>query len=111
MPRSTVFVAIALVFGLGGLSAAARADVLLIERAQADQVMDLPKRGELMAQVERRFGEPSLRHAPVGGGHPQRPPITRWDYPEFSVYFEHDHVVDAVLKRSYAGETGPKPVR
>ena len=52
-----------------------------------------------------------MRHAPVGGGHPQQPPITRWDYPTFSVYFEHEHVVDAVLTRSFAEEAGPKPVR
>ena len=110
MPRSPVFAAIALAFGLATLPTIAQADVLLIERAQADQDMDLPRRGESRSQVEQRFGEPSMRHAPVGGGHPQRPPITRWDYPTFSVYFEHDHVVDSVLKRSFAEEAGPKPV-
>jgi hypothetical protein len=24
-------------------------------------------------------------------------PITRWDYPQFSVYFEHDRVLHSVL--------------
>jgi hypothetical protein len=56
----------------------------------------LPKRGETMAQVERQFGEPTDRHAPVGGASAVQPPITRWDYPAFSVIFEHRYVVDAV---------------
>ena len=28
------------------------------------------------------------------------PPITRWDYPQFSVYFENDRVLHTVLARS-----------
>jgi hypothetical protein len=48
-----------------------------------------------MATVQSRFGEPSNRHATVG-----EPPITRWDYPQFSVYFEHDRVLHTVLARS-----------
>ena len=88
-----------------------RADVLLIERVEAGRTVELPRRGEQMAQVERRFGAPQQRHPPVGGGSPQHPPITRWDYPEFSVYFEHHHVVNAVLTRSRAEELAPKPAR
>jgi hypothetical protein len=48
-----------------------------------------------MATVESRFGPPSNRHAAVGN-----PPITRWDYPQFSVYFENDRVLHTVLARS-----------
>jgi hypothetical protein len=47
------------------------------------------------APVQGRFGEPSNRHATVGN-----PPITRWDYPQFSVYFEHDRVLHTVLLKS-----------
>jgi hypothetical protein len=54
-----------------------------------------PARGSTMATVQGRFGEPSNRHATVGN-----PPITRWDYPQFSVYFEHDRVLHTVLLRS-----------
>ena len=50
-----------------------------------------PTRGSSMAQVERRYGPPSERAAAVG-----QPPITRWVYPTFTVYFEYDHVVHAV---------------
>jgi len=88
----------------------ARADVLLIERVEARQDIELPRRGQLMNQVEARFGAPMRRHAPVGGGSPQHPPITRWDYAQFSVYFENSHVVNAVVNRASPLETGPKPV-
>ncbi|MEY2853926.1 MAG: hypothetical protein RL030_1058 [Pseudomonadota bacterium] len=50
-----------------------------------------PPRGALMSTVEANFGEPRLRHAAVG-----QPPITRWDYDGFSVYFENNHVIHAV---------------
>lgn len=53
--------------------------------------IELPKRGTSMAAVEARFGAPASRHTAVG-----EPPITRWDYQGFSVYFEYQHVVHAV---------------
>ncbi len=87
----------------------ASADVLLIERVEARSDVALPKRGALMNQVEAQFGVPLRKHAPVGGNAPQHPPITRWDYPAFSVYFEHDHVVNAVVARALPNEKGPKP--
>ncbi len=51
-----------------------------------------PDRGSSMATVQSRYGEPTNRHSSVGD-----PPITRWDYPQFAVYFEHDRVLHAVL--------------
>jgi hypothetical protein len=58
---------------------------------------DHPNRGSSMATVESRYGAPTSRHAAVG-----KPPITRWDYPQFSVYFENDRVLHTVLVRSPA---------
>ena len=52
---------------------------------------ELPRRGVNMAAVEAQFGAPRARHAAVG-----QPPITRWDYEGFSVYFENTHVIHAV---------------
>ncbi|MDB5976148.1 MAG: hypothetical protein JWR07_2908 [Nevskia sp.] len=57
----------------------------------------LPVKGQTMAEVTRHYGEPQQKHAPVGGDAPKHPPITRWDYAGFSVFFEHAHVVDAVV--------------
>jgi len=56
---------------------------------------DRPDRGSSMAAVQGRFGEPTNRHSAVGN-----PPITRWDYPQFAVYFENDRVLHAVLVRN-----------
>ena len=53
-----------------------------------------PNRGSTMAAVQSTFGEPTNRHAAVGD-----PPITRWDYPHFAVYFENDRVLHAVAVR------------
>ena len=57
----------------------------------------LPRKGEEMSQVVKEFGEPKVKHPAVGGGQPRQPPITRWDYDDFSVIFENTHVVDAVV--------------
>ncbi|MBK9492960.1 MAG: hypothetical protein BWZ07_01199 [Alphaproteobacteria bacterium ADurb.BinA280] len=87
-----------------------RGDVLLMDRvhtAESSGIL-LPKRGMLMAQVESEFGAPSSRVAAVGGASRAQPPITRWVYPEFTVYFEHSHVVDAVINRAGPLEEGPK---
>jgi hypothetical protein len=51
----------------------------------------VPPRGSTMAQVEQRFGTPADRLAAIG-----QPPITRWVYPAFVVYFEHNLVIHAV---------------
>ncbi|HSG66586.1 MAG TPA: hypothetical protein VLD39_16370 [Gammaproteobacteria bacterium] len=71
----------------------AYADVLLIDeiaaaRASAGQ---RPARGTSMDSVEARFGAPSLRQPAVG-----EPPIARWEYPGFVVFFEHQLVIHAV---------------
>ena len=84
-------------------------DVLLIERVERTHAnVELPPRGMLMNQVEARFGAPSQKLAPVGGGDPRTPPITRWVYPEFTVYFENRHVVNAVVNRASSHERGPR---
>ena len=76
-----------------GAATAARAETIVVD----DQVqlresgVDTPKRGSSMKSVEARFGAPASRHAAIG-----KPPITRWDYPGFSVYFEYEHVVHSV---------------
>jgi len=87
-----------------------RKDVLLIERVHAEPSMTLPARGALMDAVRTAFGEPQQALAAVGGGGPTRPPITRWVYPQFTVYFENDHVINAVLNKASPQEIGPKPV-
>ena len=61
-------------------------------QAQAeDSAAQASVHGLTQSQVVARFGEPEKRFAPVPaqGEHPT-PPITRWDYADFSIYFEND---------------------
>ena len=65
--------------------------------AAAPITIKLPSKGSEMRAVVKEFGEPKMKFPAVGGGQPRQPPITRWDYEGFSVFFEHSHVVDAVI--------------
>ena len=101
---------LALIVALFLGSTAARADTLLIDRVHREGDMAMPSRGMSMAQVESHFGAPQEKVAPVGGDSPVHPPITRWIYPQFNVYFEHDHVISSVAQKTAPLEEGPKPV-
>lgn len=79
----------------------AQADVLIIEEVRQVERMDLPDNGQTMQAIESKFGEPDKRHAAVG-----EPPITRWDYQDYSVYFEYDRVLFSVLHRGKVIERG-----
>ncbi|HNR92648.1 MAG TPA: hypothetical protein PKO41_09505 [Dokdonella sp.] len=57
---------------------------------------DVPVRGLSMGQVERRYGAPLDKLPTVGGGAPRQPPINRWRYNGFTVYFERDRVIHSV---------------
>jgi ribonucleotide monophosphatase NagD (HAD superfamily) len=54
--------------------------------------LERPGRGMTMKSVEAKFGAPLERHVAVG-----KPPITRWDYTGFTVFFEYERVIDAVV--------------
>lgn len=83
---------IALLCGLAA-SGTSLAETLVVndQVTLRDSTVDRPKRGSTMSEVEKRFGTPVEKHATVG-----QPPITRWDYAGFSVFFEHDRVIHAV---------------
>jgi len=93
---------------LAGLSAAAQADTLLIERVQQPAGAQ-PTRGLSMSQVEARFGPPQEKLQPRGGQKRQWPTINRWVYPDYVVYFERDKVIDVVVHKASPNEVGPKP--
>ena len=73
--------------------AAALADTLVIENVnQAEANAGVrPNRGMSMETVESRWGAPVTKRSAVGD-----PPITRWEYPNFVVYFEYRNVIHAV---------------
>lgn len=78
------------------LTVASHADTLSIDRSGAGQAerLAMPSRGMTMRQVENSYGAPVRRRAPVGN-----PPISRWEYQDYVVYFEYSHVIHAVEKR------------
>ena len=54
----------------------------------------VPGNGMSMDQVSQRFGEPKEKVGAVGD-----PPISRWVYDGYTVFFEHDLVLHAVIHR------------
>ena len=75
------------------------ADALLLDSmAQTPtnnaQGIPRPTRGMSMDRVKSRFGQPAKIHPQVGD-----PPITRWDYADYSVFFEYRHVLTSVVHR------------
>ncbi|MGB1580441.1 MAG: hypothetical protein ACPHER_02915 [Nevskiales bacterium] len=77
----------------------ANADVLRMEKLNRTIVMEepismmqTPSRGLSKANVRAAYGEPSTTTAAVGD-----PPISRWDYDGFHVFFEYDLVLHSVI--------------
>lgn len=94
---------LALPFSAAGADSETRTegDVLIIEedvnpgtseRAPRRSDVRVPTRGMDKENVRNIFGEPNREHAPVGD-----PPITRWDYADYSVFFEYDKVLHSVI--------------
>lgn len=67
---------------------------LMNETQSIQAPQQIPTRGMTMEFVESNFGGPSSKRAPVGD-----PPITRWEYQTFIVYFEYKRVIHSVAKR------------
>lgn len=80
------------------------ADVLLIEEVRERMQRDLPENGLTKSEVEQRYGRPNERRAPVG-----EPPISRWLYDDYSVYFEYDLVIESVLNHGAVLASGRQP--
>ncbi|MCZ6762308.1 MAG: hypothetical protein O7C03_04830 [Gammaproteobacteria bacterium] len=90
MNKRTIVLAALLGLGMAGpliMAAAVSAETIA-------QFATGPGRGMSMKQVETRYGEPSRRYASVGD-----PPITRWEYADFVVYFEYRYVIHSVSKK------------
>jgi len=59
--------------------------------AQANEPAGAPARGATMQDVGKTLGQPKEVLPAVGD-----PPITRWVYEAFTVYFEHNRVIHSV---------------
>ncbi len=106
MPRLTPFLSLTLLL----LSGTASADTLTLpppeNAATSGTVVSvtLPGRGMSMDQVEAKFGPPRERMPSVG-----EPPITRWVYDDFTVYFEYEYVINAVPNVGMPKPAAPAP--
>lgn len=69
---------------------AAHAEELEMTKAPQSEA-NRPARGMTMQRVEAAYGAPASRVPAVG-----KPPISRWEYPGFVVFFEYDHVIHTV---------------
>jgi hypothetical protein len=97
---------VALLCCVAPIGAAVAETLVVDDQVQLRQSsVERPTRGSTMSAVEQKFGAPAQKHSAVGGcsagTSPCRtPPITRWDYPGFTVIFENDHVVESVVRGS-----------
>jgi hypothetical protein len=99
MKYRNLVAAAAMGLGLAGICASAGADTIAVDNGIAVKESDVPTptRGMTMNQVSNKFGAPVSKIPAVG-----RPPISRWEYPGFVVYFEADHVIHSVVSDSPA---------
>jgi hypothetical protein len=87
-----------LILALASIMSPANADVMSIldtshEPPNSPEGILRPTNGMSMEQVRQKFGNPGEELAPVG-----EPPITRWVYDQYTVYFEHNLVIHSVIK-------------
>jgi hypothetical protein len=97
MDYRMLLVAAVLATGISGfslLASPAGAETIAVENGIAVKESDVatPGRGMTMDQVATKFGAPVAKTPAVG-----KPPISRWEYPGFVVYFEHEHVIHSVV--------------
>lgn len=57
-----------------------------------EYTVQVPGRGMTMEMVQNRFGEAIEKYSAVG-----EPPITKWKYNNFTVYFESEFVIHSVV--------------
>ena len=69
-------------------------DVLLIDSIRSTPAIQTPRNGMTMSSVRQQFGNPISEGSGIGD-----PPITRWVYDGYTVYFEDQHTITSVIRR------------
>jgi len=80
---------------LGALSTVHAESLIIanIDKSSA-ALTERPRRGMSMDTVETKWGQPVSKRGGIGD-----PPISRWEYSTFVVYFEYGNVIHAVTRR------------
>lgn len=73
------------------------------EQAKDQSPIDMPTKGMSKERVKSLFGEPLEDIAAKG-----QPPISRWKYQEFTVYFDNNTVIHCV--RNFQPKVNPADV-
>ncbi len=94
MAKVYAMVLLALSTGLLGTVNAQNLDMSGAEGSSTFEQAGKPTRGMSQESVQANFGAPQSTVAAVGD-----PPISRWEYAEFVVFFEHNLVIHSVTKR------------
>jgi len=94
MPKlgATLLIALSLGFAVSGH--AQNLDMSASDQSSTFDQAGKPTRGMTQESVEATYGGPTNARAAIG-----EPPITRWEYANFVVFFEFDKVIHAVSKR------------
>jgi hypothetical protein len=92
-----------IIAGLLIITNIAVADKLIIDRVYESEAFNVPQRGLSMNQVTTTYGEPLMKFDSIGN-----PPITKWEYPDFLVYFERSWVIRSVVKKPMKPNKDPK---
>lgn len=94
MARLKLLILVALTMGLLGTVGAQNLDMSGAEGSITFDQPGKPTRGMTQQRVRANFGEPQSTVAAIGD-----PPISRWVYADFVVFFEYDKVIHSVTKR------------
>ena len=91
MSKVTSRLILTLSLGLAMAAGAQNMDMSAQDRSSTFDAPGKPTRGMTQDSVQANFGAPSETRAPIGD-----PPITRWEYANFVVFFEYDKVIHSV---------------
>ena len=94
MAKINAIILVALSIGLLSVVSAQNLDMSGAEGSVTFDQAGKPTRGMSQESVQANFGAPESAVAAVGD-----PPISRWEYAEFVVFFEHNLVIHSVTKR------------
>lgn len=88
--KSLIYITLLISLITAPLSLSAETISIINEPENSENGVLRPTRGMTMQQVEAKFGTPLSEEPAVGD-----PPITRWNYDKYTVYFEHQYVIHA----------------
>ncbi len=94
MAKINAAILLALSIGLMSTVSAQNLDMSGAEGSVTFDQAGKPTRGMSQESVQANYGSPQSTVAAIGD-----PPISRWEYADFVVFFEHNLVIHSVTKR------------